>query len=369
MKKILLLFILLIFSSLCVGVYALNHKAENYETDNNEIRNVEGVNAEFELLPTMDSESNAKNQVWVGTFQLVWNDLIDELIKHPVEFTSGQPVMADKLNKKAFSVNDLSESAYYKNWGLVSPELKTVMENGIKAKFNETSDILDAFDWTPEEGKYILYAMLKKDFEFVEKFNKLSEDIFHGSEGKVEYFGIENDAEYKQRRSVNVLFYNNRNDFAVQLKSKQGDLIYLYRTNDDKTLDNYYLDMKRKEKDFNGWKYLEDEDKFKAPLLDFKTKREFDELCGKQIKNSDFMISKAIETLQFKMDEAGVKLKSEAAIGICKSCLPTIKPIPRYFYFNDKYVIFISEEGKSPYFGMKITDAEKLQNKDAEKDE
>ena len=44
-------------------------------------------------------------------------------------------------------------------------------------------------------------------------------------------------------------------------------------------------------------------------MIEFKSEREFPELSNKPIKDSRFLISKAIETVQFKMDEAGVKLK------------------------------------------------------------
>ncbi len=317
--------------------------------------------SDFELIPTMNTQSNAKNVVWVGTFQLIWNDLIDEIIMQPVQFVGTKSVMADNLNKKSFTVSDLSESSYYKKWGLASPKMKKEIENSIKEKFNETSDILGAFDWTPAERKYILYAMLKKDFEYIEKFDKLPEAHFVGSDGDVKYFGINKDSSGKLRSSVNVLFYNNKNDYAVSLKSKQGDVIYLYRTDDNNTLDNLYNDMIKKSEDFGGAKWLTNVDEFKAPNLDFKKERTFDELCNKLIKNTDYIISQAIETVQFKMDETGVKLKSEAGIMMkATSVGPSQRPVPRYFYFNNRYVIFIKEKEK-PYFAMKIEDAKKLQ--------
>jgi len=317
-------------------------------------------NKKIEVLATTDSVSNAVNQVWVGTFQLIWNDLIDSIIKAPVTFAGYDSNMAKNLNKKEFTIYDISESTYYKKWGLVSKELKQEIEDGIKEKFDETSNILDTLDWTPAKDKYILYAMLKKDFEYTEKFNKLPDANFNGSKRKVKYFGLDEDSTYKQRDSINVLFYNGEDDFAVSLKSKQGDIIYLYRTNDDKTFKNYYEDIKNKTNAYNGKKYLEEIDSFKAPMIDFNTTRDFKELTNKQIKNSDFVISQAIETVQFKMNETGVKLKSEAAI-IVEKCILQEKSQPRFFDFNDKYVIFISENGKKPYFALKVTDAEKLQ--------
>lgn len=320
-------------------------------------KSVESI--EFEILPTMDTESSAKNQVWVGTFQLVWNDLIDEIIHHPIEFVGGKSVAAENLNKREFSVDDLNESSYYKKVGLVSKDLKKEIENAIKEKFNETSDVLKAVDWTPEPEKYLLYAMLKKDFEYIKPFSKMPDGKFNGSEGDVKFFGINGESDSSLRNTVAVLFYHGTDDFAVSLKSKQGDTVYLYRTDDVKTLDKLYKDMKNKQKSYQGKKWLTKKDEFKAPMLDFKKEKSFSELC-KVIKNSPFMITQALETIQFKMDEVGVKLKSEGIIVVAlTSAMPT-KEEPRYFNFDSRYVIFLEEKDK-PYFAMKIEDVKPLQ--------
>lgn len=315
--------------------------------------------ADIEILPTMESKSEAVNQVWVGTFQLVWNDLVNEIIKHPIEFKGYKSVMAEELNKQSFTTEYLSDSAYYKKWGLASPELKAEIEQGIMEKFNEKSDILNSFDWTPDNGKYILYAMLKKDFEYLKPFDKLDDAKFKGSKGKVQYFGIDKNTKGDVRDTVHVLFYNNKKDFALAITTRQNDTVYLYRTNDEKTLDKLYLDMMKKYRTSISNPKFTKSDEFKAPNIDFKTERSFDELCHKAIKNSDLMIDKAIETVEFKMDNEGVKLKSEAGIATMKAMIEP-KTEPRKFYFDDDYVIFLQEKGK-PYFAMKVTDAKKLQ--------
>jgi hypothetical protein len=71
--------------------------------------------------------------------------------------------MAELLNKQGFSTADLSASAYYKKWGHTTPKLRQEIEQGIKEKFNETSDITGGLSWDDPDG-YTLYAMLKKDF-------------------------------------------------------------------------------------------------------------------------------------------------------------------------------------------------------------
>ena len=43
----------------------------------------------IEVLPTMQSRTNAQDRVWVGTFQLVWNDFVNKVIHIPVGLGKG----------------------------------------------------------------------------------------------------------------------------------------------------------------------------------------------------------------------------------------------------------------------------------------
>lgn len=315
----------------------------------------------LEILPTMQSKSTATNQVWVGTFQLIWNDLVNEIIKNPVEFVGTKSIMADELNKQAFTTDELSDSSYYKKFDKTSPKLKKEIEKGIMEKFNEKSDILDQLDWTEDEGKYTLYAMLKKDFEFTQAFSNLAPAKFHGSKGKVKYFGLEEKAPADLRKMVHVLFYNNDDDFAVSISTKGDDVVYLYRTNSKGTLEDLYWDMQKKFKTSISNPRFTEKDEIKIPNFDFKSERNFDELCDKQIQNSNLKIAKAIETIDFKMDNKGVKLKSEAAMSVMKMSLMPDEPTPRHFYFNDNFVIFLQEKDRQPYFAMRVSDVKSLQ--------
>ena len=68
----------------------------------------------IEVLPTMYTRSNEQDRVWVGTFQLVWNDFMDKIIHNPVRFRDGAPIWVYELNKQTFKASDLSEKSYYK---------------------------------------------------------------------------------------------------------------------------------------------------------------------------------------------------------------------------------------------------------------
>ena len=71
---------------------------------------------------------------------------------------------------------------------------------------------------------------------------------------------------------------------------------------------------------------------------------------------SGFVINQAIEAVQFKMDEVGVKLVAEAAM-FGELGIP---PHKRLFYLTGPYAIFIEEPGKQPYFAAYITDPASL---------
>lgn len=314
---------------------------------------------QIEVLPTLASESAAPNRIWVGTFQIVWNEVIENITKKPIKFVGFDSQMAKLLNKKSFKKSDISENSYYTKSGIVSPELKATIEKGIKDKFNETSDILDSFDWAYNPQKIFVYAMLKKDFKFLQAFDKLPDSMFGDNYTPVKYFGINEDSKKNLAKNVSVLFYNSNDDFAVKLYTKSNDEVLLYRTNDDKNFEAYYTELKQKTKDFEGDKKFNRDDKLSVPNLALYQETSFKEIEGHRIKGTNFKIDKTIETVDFKMDNEGVKLKSEAAIMMKCMAMPIERG--RNFRFDDKFVLFLIENGhKTPYYAMRVDDVETI---------
>ncbi len=313
----------------------------------------------IEVLPTMQTESTAPNRIWVGTFQIVWNEAVDNVVHKQIKFINHDSVIAKQLNKKEFKKSNISEDSYYTKTGIVSPALKTEIEKGIKTKFNETSDILDMFDFSYQPDKIFIYAMLKKDFKFIKPFDKLSQGPFAKNFNLVDYFGIDEDSKAALRKNVNVLFYNSNEDFAVKLFTKGKDEVVLYRTNDDKTFDKYYTDLNKKSKSFKGDKTFTKDDKIRIPDIKLYQETSFADLEGHQIKGTDFKIDKTIETVDFRMNNEGVKLKSEAAIMMKCMAIPIERG--RSFMFTDNFILFLNEKGqKVPYYAMKVSDVETL---------
>ena len=91
--------------------------------------------------------------------------------------------MVTNLNKMDFNTSMISEEYYYKKYGFKTLSLKKEIEQGIKNKFNQTSDILDSFGWNQEDltnndDRYFFYTMLYREFEYNNKFSVLKNDKF-----------------------------------------------------------------------------------------------------------------------------------------------------------------------------------------------
>jgi len=322
------------------------------------ITNTEGITTALTLEDEITNDT-----IWCGTFQLIWNDLKNDLAKQDIVFTPQLKVI-ENLNKETFTTKDISEAYYYKKIGTPSLALKNEIEKAIKDKFNETSDILDDFEWENRDPKdYFLYAMLKKEFKFEKAFEELSNDYF-GEYENIKYFGIKSRDKDELRKQVNVLYYNSEDDFAIKLNTKQEDEVILCKNPEGKSFNEIFKNIKDKEKDYTGNKHLTEAEKLKVPNIKIKEKTEFTEIQDKpyEFSNGDiYSIEKAIQTIEFELDRTGGKIKSEAGMmQKAESAMPIDEP--RKFYIDDTFAIFLIEEDKEvPYFAGLINDITKFQ--------
>lgn len=320
---------------------------------------------EENILTALTLEDEIKNDtIWCGTFQLIWNDLKNGLAKQDIVFTP-QMTVIENLNKETFTTEDISDKYYYKKIGSPSIELKKEIEKGIKDKFNETSEILDDFEWANRDpGDYFLYAMLKKEFKFEKAFEELKNGKF-GDYEDVKYFGIESDDMDELAKQVDVLYYKSKDDFAIKLHTKQEDEVILCKNPEGNTFNEIYQNIMQEEKQYDGTKRLKEGELLKIPNIKLKEKNEFKEIQDKVFKFSngdEYTIEQAIQTIEFELDREGGKIKSEAGIMANLESAIVIPEKLREFFIDDTFAIFLIEEGKNtPYFAGKINDITKFQ--------
>lgn len=322
-----------------------------------ELKETKGV----EVVPTL-SDKISKDTSWCPTFQLIWNDFKNDIVKQNIKFDKKLD-MLDNLNKEDFTKNDISDSYYYKIYGRKNLELKSKIENAIKEKFNQKSDILDQFDWSNDAldsgedviDRYFLYSMLYREFEFNKKFDTFN-DKFKDIKN-VEYFGIIKESNLI-RNQIKVYYYNNENDFAIKLITKNNDEVIVIKNPKGETFEEIYNNIKCKETtDFNS------DDNFMMPKIDFNVLREYSELENKEIETIDgiYTIEKAIQSIKFSLDEKGGKVKSEAGMDVKFETTASDKKI-RNFYVDDTFALLLKESNKEkPYFALRVDDISKFQ--------
>lgn len=381
-KKIRILIIIVILIILLLLGLMITNKINLFDNNDTNVQMAEEITniqtAEgIEVVPTMSDTIKADSS-WCGTFQLVWNDMKNEIVKKDIIFNP-QLDMASNLNKEEFNESMISEDYYFKIYGLKSLELKERIENGIKEKFNQTSDILNDFDWSENElddpnnkdiRRYFFYTMLYRKFEFLQEFDKLDNGKFGNDYNDIEYFGIDKNTANSVGNQIEVLYYNSEDDFAILINTKTDDEVIFCKNPQGKNFNEIYENMKEKSNKYKGSKSFEDVDEFKAPNLTFNEKREYVELANKEFKTADPVydiaeIQKAIQTIKFSLDEKGGEIKSEAAVDMFMATSIDSEIIgkqPRYFNVDDTFAIFLREKGKSkPYFAGRIDDITKFQ--------
>ena len=314
------------------------------------------------LTPTYTSNLSTidSNRVWVGTFNLVWNDFMNDVIKGNIEFRNGKSDLANELNKQGFKEDQLSANSYFKIQGpAMGQDLKNRINIGIQQKFNEKSELINKIDWNDPNG-YILYAMLKKEFEFLEPFSTAMGGLnFNNSETKVKCFGVDGANNPIARKNVEILFYNSENDFAIKLNTKEGEEVILYKTTDEnKSFEDNYNRIKEQQDLYSGEKVFEDDDILRIPFIKVNDEINYDELCGRDIKNSIYYIKQALQTIDFELNNVGGSVKSEAVI---EATMKAGLNISRKMIFDSDFILYLKESNKEqPYFALKVDNIDVL---------
>jgi len=320
-------------------------------------------NTDINIVTSLEDEISA-NTAWCGTFNLIWNDLKNDLAKQDIEFTPQLDIVKN-LNKGTFNTSYLSEDSYYKIYGTPNLELKAEIEKAIKEKFDETSDILDDFDWgSNNPNDYFLYSMLKKEFEFPQEFTELENGKF-GNYDNVKYFGINENTDESARKQVEVLYYNSKEDFAVKLLTKDNDEVIVSRGNKKNNFKDIYDEILQNSEKYEGEIEFGGEDILQIPNIDFDLKEEISEVENKSFNFSDGVehyIEKALQTILFELDKKGGKIKSEAGMMLKESTILMTEEA-REFIVDDTFTIFLKEQEKDlPYFAAKISDISTVQD-------
>ena len=162
---------------------------------------------------------------------------------------------------------------------------------------------------------------------------------------------------------MEVLYYNDKDDFAIKIKTKQEDEVILCKNPKGNTFNEMYQNINQEKSNYSGSKVLEEKEILKVPNIKVNQKTEFEEIENEPFlfANGDsYIIEKALQTIQFDLDRKGGKIRSEAGMMVSKTAL--LPGESREFSIDNTFAIFLKEEGKdNPYFAAKIDDITKFQ--------
>ncbi len=285
---------------------------------------------------------------------------MDERFGGEVSFRDETPSIVNSLNKKDFTKEQLSNDSYYIKVDVTRPELKEIIKNDIKNKFNiDESSTLDKINFDIPNS-YTIYSFLYKKFEFKTPFDVLDDDKFSNSEEKVKYFGITASSSESLREQVEVIFYNDQNNFAIKLNTKNNEDIILARIDSTNSFDETYNTIVENSK-YEKNKSFNNEDTLKIPNLIVDTEISYDELCNRELannKNNISYIKSAIQQINFSLNNEGGEVISRGII----QDITKANSIKRDFNFTDSFYLFLKESDKEkPYLMLKIDNTDLME--------
>lgn len=328
MNKVLKIFVIIICTTIALSgiVYATTVIYNKYIKNN--------TNHNITMNPSYQStlDENTINNLWVGTLDLAWKELEEKIGLNKIELEGKMPQIANDLNESTFSKEMLNPNDYKIN-------VERTITNGYK-----------------------IDATLNKELNFLESFDNFNDYkwTFGNSDEAIKYFGINNASPEKMNKNVEILFYNKlnngsllSNDMAIKLKTKEGDEIILYRTDDKKSFDEYYEDIKVKTENYKGRTEFSEDDELRVPYVRVNGMINYNQLYDKKIKNSKGLyIYDVVQNVNFYLNERGCNLSSKAAM---VTEYMGIGEDTKYCYFQDTFIIFMKESNSDkPYFALKV---------------
>lgn len=308
------------------------------------------------VSPHKLAEIGKENIIYCSSFEIAWNKIKEEIIKEPIQLNKSVSWL-DVLNTLPKN-NSIGAEYITTIAGLGKDGVLNEIEEELKAKFN--------YDYQPQysinETDIISVAYLQKDISFYSELNDDFDDekLLFNDSIEVDFFGLKfgwANPEYK--KNLRIHDYLNENDFIFQIGTKEGnDEVYFAKVAPGATLMETYNEVMKRIA-INKVELLGDFEQVRIPYVYCNMQKEFAEVEGAQILNKGFetySISKAIQLIEFNLNEAGISIRSESEIEAVE-CSVRFKP--RILEFNKPFLIIVKEKDKNePYFLMWVNNTE-----------
>jgi hypothetical protein len=314
-----------------IGVLILISSCKSQFEDEKLFPNIKNV-IELEktdLIPTFESSFEInKNNIYVVTLILAWNDIKNEIGAELTAFSSEQ---LEEINLSKSHLNTLQKNEYE----------SSIEVDGRKISTN---------------------AYFRKSLQFEKPLTKFEDPILFGNT-KVESFGFWGNCEFAK-----VNYYTDENEYSITLfpKNKEHEIILIMNQGLKYSLNNFqdYFSRYNQQKDLkkNEAILLNNKDKIVIPIIQFNLEKTFEKIVRSTFKgnNLEFEVVEAKQQNAFILNEGGAEVESLVEM-ISEASEEMVKPHPKLMIFNKPFVVFLKRKDAShPYFGIYVVNDELL---------
>lgn len=323
------------------------------------------------ITPTLEEKvAPGKNLLFCAAFQMSWNELCKKAGYGSIELKDA-PEHVKYLNAMTNEVFTTDKKAFFTIVGTGADNVAASVENELKRRAMTTNVI----DLNVGSDEILAFSHLEKSFSFENDFEKLYGLEFTSSDFKkcrTFAFGIEKYDEHSVRMETLTeqltIEFQSEEEYIISLKLKgSSDRLILSNLRPKGTLRKTFdeiidlCDNKREKymakECYQDVRMLNDSELW-IPKIDLKIIHEFKEMAGKEILGEGMLARRllAVQSVDFKLDEKGVKL---AADGFSMDGIKALGPTK--YHFNRPFFVVMMEQGrKLPYFMLYVDNAELL---------
>lgn len=300
-----------------------------------------------------------KNVLYCAAFQLAWDEL-KKLHSKNLRFRDPLPI-ADALNRGWLPKESLSPGSAVAMAGTWSEDFKRRLNDALEKAFRQGPDpYLEGVSASP--GDLVAYAFLAKDLAFKTPFYNLkNHPIAFGKDGvPVRAFGADGDQELTLAQAEQLKLYTEKplaSPFleapyvlAIHPKESQEELL-LANIEPAATLEET-IAVALKLRDLGHEAEVEEKSRISIPMMDLDIRHRFPELVGRKIEGGQ-PILEALQTLRFKLDEKGARLRARALL--------IEQKIHLNLSFDQPYLLLMRQKGVArPYLALWVENPEIL---------
>jgi len=313
------------------------------------------------LTPILDEPiAPGRNTLWCASFQIAWDNAAARY-GTPLRLLPGSK-LADGLNKKRFDPNAIDSASIVTVEGYANTDFYKKIAEKKSRSSGGASKVVKALKASAQPTDFVFYAKLEKELHFGVPFGKLG--AVKLGDHSVPWFGFTPEQLNTEPllQQVGIHHYQSETDFVIELFSKESEdqLLLVKFATPPKTLEE--ARQKSLQRVLKQPPFADGRDLLAVPNLSIEEMDHFSALEGCSVVGQTVILRKALQSIDFKMDEKGVKLRSESTLSFGCSMQKHIKP--RLLVLSPPFAVILKRKNATqPYFMAWIGNADLLKRK------